>query len=116
MMTLSDFYANGKWDCGHAWDYGDHFDAWVCIGRPTDREASINVVRAAWQYDDDVCADWIAQQDWEDAPCVDPKAAYHAWRDGWQARAARYVEHYMATEWKACEVCGGVAEGNACCG
>lgn len=118
-MSVGD-YSDGAWDCSHAFDVDMHRDAWRALGRPSDPEAAINVVRKAWADNDDDGASWIEANGAdiviveESKGTVDPRDEFIAWRDAWQACAIGYVRRLM-TQWAPCAVCGGTEEGNTCC-
>lgn len=114
---------DGAWDCSHSYEPGEHHDAWIALGRPTDPEAAINVVKRAWHEDSE---SWIeANRDSiaaDSRGMIDPRDAYHAWRDAWQTQAISYTRSYMRgwiLDHRAslgfCDVCGRRAEGNTCC-
>lgn len=94
--SLADFESQGDWDCGHAWDADSHRDAWIALGRPTDPETAISVVRLAWQdfEEADGEAFWHEQND-DEIEGVTPDDAYKAWSRGWQARAVRSVRECL---------------------
>lgn len=117
-LTYGHFALQGVQDCENVMDVSEHRDVWETIGRPTDPEAAINVVRKAWGDEADVREDWIAQLHIPDLEGLDPVRCYEAWRDAWQDCAAGYVRDLVKREWTAgrCEVCGGYDEGNTCCG
>lgn len=96
-------FSDGAWDCSHAYDAWQHYDAWKALGRPTDPEAAINVVRKAWadNYDDDGQS-WIEANGpdviHDSQGRVNPADEFQAWKAAWQARAIEYTRHYMI-EW-----------------
>lgn len=60
MTNKAGSYSDGAWDCSHAYDPSMHRDAWLALGRPSDPEAAINVVRKAWADNFDDEESWIA--------------------------------------------------------
>lgn len=97
-LTYGDFYATGIQDCQNVIDYSEHKDAWIALGRPSDPEASVNIVRHTWGNDSEAREAWLDQND--DFEKLDPDHCYESWRDGWIATAQRYVARWMR-EWNA---------------
>ena len=111
-LTIGHFAATGRQDCGNTLDATELRDAWVALGRPSDPEAAINVVRHSWGDDSDAKVAWLDQCD-EDAFNVssnprdgklDPEACYIAWRDAWQTCAVAWVKSRWAA-WNTCSAC-----------
>lgn len=106
-LTLGDFYRDGQWDCGHAIDPSALHEVWVSLGKPTCREAHVNVIRAYEAEDFSDSADWIDQQDEFDG--LDPEECWKSWKRGWLDRAASCVQSWIPDWLESDGYCAGCA-------
>jgi hypothetical protein len=111
-LTLEHFSRTGEQDCRNVFSFSD-YDLRGSELLADSRAAATALVAA--ELDQWESSEWISQQD--DFEGLDPVACFEAWRAEWKATAIEILTSKIAERRAAatCEVCGGVAEGNACC-